>query len=275
MRAPAKLNLTLEVLNRREDGYHNLRSVMVPISIFDEIVIGRAGPDQPGPDNLVMKALRILELRGELPPIQLRKSIPTGAGLGGGSSDAAAILLSAMEGVFGNVEPKDYLALARSLGSDVPFFLTGTAAIVEGTGERVTALGEVPSWNATVIKPPVHISTAMAYAALDGRPAGSRPRNASATLRMGEALQRAEFQQVTALLSNDFQTVIAGQYPQVAHGLRALRDWSGAPAILTGSGSCVFTLWQDTPPSGTLDLPPDYQRYDVQFAPGEQWRGQS
>ncbi len=272
LRAPAKLNLTLEVLNRREDGYHNLRSVMVPVTLYDEIVLGARAGTAIEPGNLINKALLALELRNPVKHVGLHKRIPAGGGMGGGSSDAAAILLAAIDGVFGELRNKDHLTLARSLGSDVPFFLTGTAAIVEGTGERVTALGTVPPWHATIVKPPVHVSTAQAYGALDLHAHPSRPRNSSVTLRMGEALQRGEFERVASLLANDFEQPIENRHPEVGVALRALRNWSGSPAILTGSGSCVFTLWQNAPPAGALDLPPEYERFDVQFTNSQGWR---
>ncbi|MDQ6929575.1 MAG: 4-(cytidine 5'-diphospho)-2-C-methyl-D-erythritol kinase [Candidatus Eremiobacteraeota bacterium] len=273
LRAPAKLNLTLEVLGQRDDGYHNLRSVMVPVSLYDEITIGGEGEPGIDPQNLVHKSLRALQLPGSMPAVALHKNIPMGAGLGGGSSDAATILLAAMDGAFGPLESKDYVQIARSLGSDVPFFLTGTACIVEGTGERVTALGGVPPWHATIVRPPVHVSTASAYAALDLRPGPARPRNTSVTLALGEALQRAEFSHVVDLLQNDFQDRIAAQYPQVATAAAALKAWSGSRPLLTGSGSCVFTLWSDGPPAAGLELPAGYERYDVTFVNSSHWRG--
>lgn len=272
LRAPAKLNLTLEVLGRRDDGYHNLRSVMVPISLCDEISIGGEATQSLDPQNLVYKALRALQLPGPMPAVALRKNIPMGAGLGGGSSDAAAIVLAAVAGHFGPLEAKDYLQIARSLGSDVPFFLTGTAAIVEGTGERVTALGSVPPWHATIVKPPVHVATASAYDALNLRARPARARNASKTLELGEALQRAEFRRVVDLLCNDFEEAIAALHPQVSTASAALKAWSGSRAILTGSGSCVFTLWRNAPPAGTLELPQGYERYDVAFVNSPHWR---
>jgi 4-diphosphocytidyl-2-C-methyl-D-erythritol kinase len=272
LRAPAKLNLTLEVLNRREDGYHNLRSVMVPVSLFDEIELGTAEAAELDPQNLVAKALQIVGVPAARARVHLRKRIPAGAGMGGGSSDAAAILLAAMDGAFGNLGDLDYVALARSLGSDVPFFLSQTAALVEATGERVTALGSVPAWHATICKPPVAVSTALAYASLDVRRAKSRPRNASVSLQMGEALQRADFQKVGDLLENDFQKPVAARHPEIGVAIKALRKWSGHPVILTGSGSCVFTLWADKPPSGGLQLPAGFERFDVCFVSSPRWR---
>jgi 4-diphosphocytidyl-2-C-methyl-D-erythritol kinase len=275
------LNLTLEVLNKRDDGYHGLRSVMVPVALYDEIDIARDGsgwqfessdPQLAG-ENLVERAVQAAGVPTEGFHVVLHKRIPVGAGLGGGSSDAAAVLSAASDGRLGKPAQIDYLGVARSLGSDVPFFLCGTAAIVEGTGERITALGSIPAWGATILKPPVSISTARAYALLDRAPRASRPRNTSVTLRCAEALQRADFDGVTALLQNDFEPVIASEYPEVAEALALLRNWSRTPALLTGSGSCVFTLWE-THPEKPLALPPGFERFDAAFCPAEAWRGQ-
>ncbi|MDP9017089.1 MAG: hypothetical protein M3N19_02055 [Candidatus Eremiobacteraeota bacterium] len=270
-------------MNRRADGLHNLRSVMVPIALYDEIEI-RDGdgayhfecslPElQSG--NLVSKALRALGLLKPNLHVALRKQIPVGAGMGGGSSDAAAILLAAMNGELGSHEQTSYLHLARSLGSDVPFFLTQTAAIVEGTGERVTALGSIPPWHATIVRPPVTMATEQAYALLDVRSTESRARNSSVSLQLGEALQRAAFDEVTSLLSNDFQAVMVRKHPEIELARTLLQAWSGSPAILTGSGSCVFTLWNGLPPQNPLQLPPGFERFDAAFVQSAPWRSAS
>lgn len=279
--APAKLNLTLEVLSRRGDGYHNLRSVMVPVALYDEIEIGTDASgwsfESSDPalktDNLIERAVRASGIAPARLRVALRKNIPIGAGLGGGSSDAAAVLLAIMDGKLGAAPQADYLAIARSLGSDVPFFLCGTAALVEGSGERVTALGALPDWGATIIYPPVPVATAGAYALLDSQERESRPRSTSVTLRCAEALQRGDFATVNALLQNDFEGVIADAHPEVAQALSLLRAWNGTPAILTGSGSCVFTLWERQAPSHALELPAGFMRFDAAFATTNAWMG--
>ncbi|MBV8582530.1 MAG: 4-(cytidine 5'-diphospho)-2-C-methyl-D-erythritol kinase [Candidatus Eremiobacteraeota bacterium] len=281
--APAKINLTLEVLARRPDGYHGIRSVMVPLALSDELTLAAAGDfsfscdraDLGGDDNLVVRAFAAL---GPLPPaaVVLRKRIPTQAGLGGGSSDAAAVLRAALDGAFSVRDRPDWVALARSLGSDVPFFLAGTAALVEATGERVTPLGALPAWHVLLVKPPVAVSTAAAYAELDRAPRTSRPRNASVSLRMVEALQRAHFADVEHLLSNDFDEAIGRATPQIAAALDALRSAGAKKALLSGSGSCVFTLAESRSAidriASKLSLPDGFQTYQTEFAATPQWR---
>lgn len=281
LRAPAKLNLSLEVLQRREDGLHALRSVMVPVDLCDELVIEPSATpgfscDAPAlqKDNLVERAMSALGISGFR--ATLRKRIPTGAGMGGGSSDAAAILLAAQRGIFGTAPRIDYVAAARSLGSDVPFFLVETAALVEGTGERVTALGPVPPWHAVVVKPPVHVSTASAYAQIDAAACPSRPRNQSVSLQLGEALQRVQFDRVKALLQNDFHDVLAAASPEIQTALDALRLAGASTPILTGSGSSVFELVESQVQAervaNALDLPAEYRVFACALWNGESWR---
>ncbi|GAC1500945.1 MAG: 4-(cytidine 5'-diphospho)-2-C-methyl-D-erythritol kinase [Vulcanimicrobiaceae bacterium] len=278
LRAPAKLNLTLEVLARRDDGFHNLRSVMVPVDLYDHIALASAGeftfacnaPDLAA-DNLVLRALDAVCAKRPDLRMHLHKSIPAGSGMGGGSSDAAAILHAAMTGALGPVMRSDYVQIARNLGSDVPFFLAETAALVEGTGERVTPLGALPAWHATILRPPIEVSTAAAFGMLAATQRPARPRNTSPTLQAAEALQRHDFAATVALLGNDFEAVVAAKYPAVASALSALRQWNGV-ASLTGSGSCVYTLWNEAPPQRELQLPPGCERFDVQFVSSDAWR---
>ncbi len=281
LRARAKLNLTLEVLQRRADGLHALRSVMVPVDLCDELRVDRSDTDAFQCDvpslqenNLVERAMRALQIHGFR--ITLRKAIPMGAGMGGGSSDAAAVLLAAQRGAFGPVSCVDYIEVARSLGSDVPFFLVETAALVEGTGERVTALGPVPPWHAVVVKPQACVSTAWAYSQIDAAAKPSRPRNQSVSLQAAEALQRADFERVLALLQNDFQDVLAHATPQIAAALDALRDAGARRPQLTGSGSCVFALAQTGEEAreiaDALRVPDGHDVYRCAFWNGASWR---
>lgn len=281
VRAPAKINLTLEVLARRSDGYHGIRSVMVPLELADELRVEPSNrfsfscdrAELDGEANLAYAAVRTL---GDLPPvrIELRKRIPVQAGLGGGSSDAAAVLRAAMTGAFGAVPHRDWLSLARTLGSDVPFFLAETAALVEGTGERITPAGAIPQWHALIVKPPVAISTAAAYAQLDSRERLQRPRRDSVSIAMLEALQRDDFEHVQALLQNDFHE-IAARRPEVAASIAALHAAGASKALLAGSGSCVFTLASDAERiaqiAERLDLPANYERFPTRFAATPQW----
>jgi 4-diphosphocytidyl-2-C-methyl-D-erythritol kinase len=290
LRAPAKINLTLEILNRQDDGFHRLRSVMVPIGLADEITVEpaetfrfRCNQMELSADNLVVRAFAAAGLRDARFAVTLEKTIPVGAGLGGGSSDAAAVLRAAIGGAFGPPGVRDWVALARELGSDVPFFLTGTGALVEGTGERVTALGALPPWWIVLVAPDVHVDTGDAYrrlaAARAGEAAPVRPRTDSASLRMLEAVQRADYAGAISALTNDFEALVAAAYPAVAEALLALRAAGAERAMLSGSGGATFALcaseqraralaWAMKPPAGA-------RIFIVPFAADEGWRAPS
>jgi 4-diphosphocytidyl-2-C-methyl-D-erythritol kinase len=254
--APAKINMTLEILARRPDGYHELRSLMAPIGIFDRIDLAaaahtsvRSNVDGLEADNLVTRALA--QARVPTPMcVVLEKAIPIGGGLGGGSSDAAAVLLAARRGSLGEVSSQDWIATARSLGSDIPFFLAQTAAVIEGTGEILTPARALPPWWVVVVRPTVAVATADAYRRLAAsRPNGppERPRNGSATLLALQALEAADFAVVERHLVNDFHELILEAYPAVAQAHAAMVR-AGAPrALLSGSGSCLFALFEHEP----------------------------
>lgn len=260
--AHAKINLTLDVGPRRPDGYHNVRSVMQTIGLHDTLTVALAPPpgvhlkitgDEAGgvpsdETNLVHKAAvrlqKIAAARGVLPgnesglQITLHKCIPSQAGLGGGSSDAAATLL-AINDLFINDLFGLRLSLARlgeigaALGADVPFFLTGGTSLAEGLGEKITPLPPlVPAWPLVVVKPSVGVSTAAAYTALDavpGRTAGG------ATERWLQGRQTP---------TNDFEAVILPAYPEVAAAYAFLSQTAEAGEsfrpTLCGSGAALF-----------------------------------
>jgi 4-diphosphocytidyl-2-C-methyl-D-erythritol kinase len=290
VRAPAKINLTLEILNRQDDGYHRLRSVMLPIALEDEIAIESAerftftcdAATLTG-DNLVVRALAAAGLPAPPLAVVLRKRIPAGAGLGGGSSDAAAILRAALDGALGAVEPLDWLAVARALGSDVPFFLSGTGALVEGTGERVTALGALPPWWVVVLAPDVHVDTGEAYRSLAAArahtPVAARARAESASIRALEAVQRADYAAAIAAATNDFEPLIAAAYPPVAEALHALRAAGAAHAMLSGSGGATFALCETEKAAralaAALALPDRARLFVVPLAAAAGWRAPS
>jgi 4-diphosphocytidyl-2-C-methyl-D-erythritol kinase len=285
--AYGKINLTLEILARRDDGYHALRSVMVPIGLADEISVSPAErfafsctPAQLEGGNLVVRALERIGLGSAPYAVALRKHIPVGAGLGGGSSDAGAILRAAMNGAFGALAVRDWIADARALGSDVPFFLVDGGALVEGTGERVTALGALPPWSVVLLVPGVHIATPGAFAELAARrrtsPAPVRPRSESASLRALVALQRADYAGAIAAAVNDFEPLIVERYPAVRTALAALRAAGAEHAMLSGSGGACFGLCADASGAHRLaariDVPAGATLHVVPFAPTAAWR---
>ena len=258
VRALAKLNLGLKVLNKRPDGYHELRTVFQTISLGDTIDIeftpGRRSDielasDVDIPDNLVERAARLameaLRIRG-LVRFRLAKRIPTGAGLGGGSSDAAAVLLAlpVLAGKRAGLET--LIELGGRLGSDVPFFLLGGTAVALGRGTELYPLPDVPARQGLVVMPPVQVSTSEAYRALRREltpAAGSRTISSFQALvwRLACGAPEGSWEEP---LENDFEAVVFDQYPQLKSIKRKLRKLGARPAMLTGSGAVLFGLFR-------------------------------
>ena len=183
-----------------------------------------------------------------------------------------------MRGAFGAGIGRDYLALARSLGSDVPFFLVETAALVEGTGERVTAAGPLPPWWVVLVAPAAGVNTGEAFAALAARRAGGyqvRARNTSPTLAALEALQRADFAAVAAAAQNDFEDVVGTLVPDIPAALGALRSAGARLVRLSGSGSTCFGLCETEGEArrveASLALPHGARSFVVPLMHSEAW----
>jgi 4-diphosphocytidyl-2-C-methyl-D-erythritol kinase len=285
--AYGKINLTLEILARRDDGFHALRSVMLPIALADELSFTPAAhfhfschPPELEPDNLVTRAFERIGLGAAPFAVTLRKHVPVGAGLGGGSSDAAAVLRAALNGTFGPLGPRDWIADARALGSDIPFFLVDGGALVEGTGERVTALGALPPWWIVLLVPDVHVATADAFGRLArercGRPPPARPRSDSASLRVLAAVQRGDYAGAIGGAVNDFEPIVRALYPAVGAALDALQAAGAEHAMLSGSGGACFSLCRDKAAAralaARLQVPPDAALHVAPFAPTAAWR---
>lgn len=269
--APAKLNLSLSVGRRRRDGYHDLHSVMVPLVLADRLsVAGRSsgsdslhveGPSTgPLEDNLVLRAFT--EARAAVggaartPALAARldKRIPIAAGLGGGSSDAAAALDAALETWGAELGADERAFVAARLGSDVPFFLAGGPALVEGRGERVTTLaglrGDGPA--VLLVTPAVAVSTPEVFAAFDqGGPA--TPPSAGATrlasehlaaeLRSGLAPADLLIRAGVLAVANDLAAAAAVVAPWLGPFRRALLRTLGRPVGLSGSGPTHWALY--------------------------------
>ncbi len=247
----AKLNYTLDVLSPRPDGYHNLASVMETISLTDTLRLQTV--DAPGialsceapgvpvdQSNLAYRAAAaLLQATGADRGVRitLEKRIPSRAGLGGGSSNAAYTLLGLNHLLDLRLPPERLAAIAAGLGSDVPFFLVGGTASVRGRGEVLTPLPDGPPLWFVVVKPDVNVSTAEAYRALDALP--DRVSNRG-TRRMEEVLAEEDPERVTARMSNDFEQAVCTQHPAIALALDDLLMARARNARLCGSGAAVF-----------------------------------
>ena len=242
--APAKLNLFLHVVGRRPDGYHLLQSAFTLIDAADTLrfrrredgVIHRVSDLEgvPPESDLVVRAARLLQRETGTrlgADIEVDKRLPMGGGLGGGSSDAATTLL-ALDRLWGTGLDRPALqALGARLGADVPFFIFGRNAWVEGIGERLAALDLPPAWY-LVLVPPVGVPTAAVFGAAE-------------LTRDTEPLKMADFSAHggSGKFKNDLEPVVARRYPPVREHLEWLSTQGGGR--LTGSGACVFARFAD------------------------------
>ena len=266
--APAKLNLFLEVLGQRPDGYHELETLMVAVDLFDtlelqpaaagEITLACDPPGLPtGPENLVYKAAERLRAKANRPDlgatIRLTKRIPAQAGMAGGSSDAAAAI-EGLNRIWNLGMAKRELAdVAAEVGSDVAFFLDLPAAWCSGRGEVVTPERGGRAFDFVVVNPPVGVSTAAAFAAYSGvftrRPDAVDPGRRANTPLYGDAA-RAAFRAGDAValgasLFNRLQAAAFGLAPLVETVYRRLAGLNPAGCLMSGSGSAVFALCRD------------------------------
>jgi len=273
--APAKLNLTLAVIGRREDGFHDLHSVFVPLALHDVLTLAPAGTTgddtlhvaglDAGPmdGNLVFRAIAATRAavgegpgRPSTPPLaaRLEKRIPVAAGLGGGSSDAAAAIDGALE-AWGATDALDHErrhGVAASVGSDVPFFLAGGPALVEGRGERITPLTGIHGHaGILLVTPAVSVRTPDVFAVFDGSHAGSggdgsvRMSSAHLAQELGNGLSATDLVARAGVLAsaNDLLASAALVAPGLVQVRRALTRLLGRPIGLSGSGPTLWTLY--------------------------------
>ncbi len=257
--APAKLNLYLQVLGRRPDGYHELDTVMLPLSLADRVTVSRAGggkievrcpghPELDGENNLAWRAAGLLvEISGKDMGLRIviKKRIPTAAGLGGGSSDAAAVLLAARE-LFGRPPSHGKLhEIAVLLGADVPFFLVGESCRAGGTGDRLRPVKlERPAW-VVLAQAPFGISTAAVFREYDLRQARAPKKRLTADVRGGNntpPVSGAGVDPFAAGYRNHLQPAAVSVAPAIGQAVESLERAGAVEARMTGSGPTVFCL---------------------------------
>ncbi len=258
--APAKLNLTLDILGLRPDGYHELDMLMQAVSLCDTLEIttgtgqakrlvctdanGAPLPEIPADHrNLVWRAIDAFFAKTGIPDdgqtIRIVKRIPVQAGLAGGSADAAA-MLKALNFLYGTpLRPRALLELGAQCGSDVPFCLTGGTARVRGRGERVRTVRPPPAPHNALATPPSASSPPALFRASDAHAPARRP-DADALVR---CLRRGDVRDAGALLCNVFEPVAAAAHPEIDEIRQALLSCGACGACMTGSGSAVFGLF--------------------------------
>jgi 4-diphosphocytidyl-2-C-methyl-D-erythritol kinase len=254
VRCRAKINLTLDVLDRRADGFHDIKSVMQSIDLSDTLQIRRtegnsvevtsSDPGIPsGPGNTVYDAAMLFKNAANIIDgmnMRIEKRIPHQAGLGGGSSDAAGALVG-LNRLFSSPLSQDELAkLAAKIGSDVPYFLVGGTAAIGGRGDVVAKLPDAPVLELVVIKPEVGVSTPWAYGRLDEI---SHRKSKAASGMMITAVQDGNREQIVRNLSNDFEEVVVAGLPEIAEAKRDMIELGAEQTLLCGSGAAVFGVF--------------------------------
>jgi 4-diphosphocytidyl-2-C-methyl-D-erythritol kinase len=267
--SPAKINIGLQVLEKRDDGFHNLQSLMYPVALCDIIEINQL-PTAESPltfsqsgirfdsdleKNLCIRAWELVSAERKLPPvaIHLHKQIPIGAGLGGGSSNASTIISGLNQVLSSPLSPERLAGLAGQLGSDCPFFLHKVPMIMEGIGDILSpARISLKTLHLVILFPEIHISTAEAYRAVS-------PLQAETGI---QELLKTPVARWKNLLINDFEKSAFTRYPELKFLKNSLYDAGAIYASMSGSGSSLYGLFKSPPV-----LPESVQKYVLWTGP--------
>lgn len=257
IKAPAKINLTLDVVGRRPNGYHDLEMIMQTIDIYDKITISQTGakdiqltmnkdlPDKIPPEkNLVYQAALLMQKKFSLPygfRIHLTKNIPAAAGLAGGSSDCAATLIGINRLCDLRLTTEELCELGVTLGADVPFCICKGTMLSEGIGELLTPLSDLPPLWALLIKPDISVSTGYVYNHLDLESLTCHPDTEAAM----DAISRKDMTGLAKNLSNVLETVTIPDYPVIGQIKDFLLQNGAIGSLMSGSGPTTYGLFQD------------------------------
>jgi len=250
LNSPAKINFGLNIISKRTDGYHNIETVFYPIKLCDEIIIKNSDSLSfksnieslsSGEDNLIIKAVKLLEKYVKQKfhvDIILKKNIPIGAGLGGGSSDAASIIngLNVLYNL--NIPAKDLFNISVKLGSDVPFFLDPKPKFAEGKGEILNEIDFTISSPVLIINPGIHVSTPWAYSKII-------PKKPVENLNSIIEKRVKSFSELKGIVTNDFEKVVFEKYREIRAVKNKLYKFGAEFALMTGSGSTLFGIFPD------------------------------
>ncbi len=255
--SPAKINLTLEVLGVRTDGYHEIRSIIQPIDIFDEvsvyvedgegIEIESSGVSIPlDKDNLAWRAAELFLQQNGVnlkTKIFIKKKIPLGAGLGGGSSNAAAVLIG-LNRITNALSEDDLFKIAPKIGADVPFFIRSLTATMEGIGEEINILKEFPNFHYVILCPNLHTSTEQVYKKWDELSAADQNKIAPLESTLEECIKKFIDKSEDLPLQNDLEAPAMAIHPEIASYKQILTSMDIKSAQMTGSGSAVYAVFR-------------------------------
>lgn len=251
LEAPAKINWFLSILNRRDDGYHNIVSLMQCVDLFDTLLFEESDtlevrsdiPDLPMEKNLIFRAARLMQTmtnRHVGARITLKKSIPLAAGLGGGSSDAACTLIGLNRLWEMGLSTATLSDLGAQIGSDVPFFVESIYALAEGRGELITPIEDAPDVALLLVNPGIAVSSAWAYQASQ---IGLTKKGINIKL-FCQSLDNKEFDTLQSFHRNDLEDPVIKAYPEIGKIKTGLLAQGALMAAMSGSGSTVFGVFR-------------------------------
>lgn len=256
LKAKAKINLGLDVLRKREDGYHEVRMIMQTIPLYDKLTIRTAEDDAQirvqtnlhflpvGEDNLVYKAAKLLMDEFQIKQgleIELVKYIPVAAGMAGGSSDAAATLVGVNKLFELGLSTEKLMERGVKIGADVPFCVMRGTALAEGIGEKLTPLPPMPKCHILIAKPGIHVSTKFVYGNLRANELKEHP-DIDGQIR---ALKCGDLSELARLMGNVLETVTIPEYPVIRRIKDTMKEYGALNAMMSGSGPTVFGLFED------------------------------
>lgn len=255
LKARAKINLGLDVLGKREDGYHEVRMIMQTIGIYDRIILTRIPEDEirikinlgflpVNENNLIYKAIKLMKDEYNLPggiEVDLNKFIPVAAGMAGGSTDAASTLFG-MNKLFNLKLPMEKLMeLGVNIGADVPYCVMRGTALAEGIGEKLTKLSPIPHCHILIAKPPINVSTKMVYEKLDSKEITNHP-NIDGII---DAINEGDINKIAARMGNVLEDVTIPLYPVINTIKQDMLEHGAINAMMSGSGPTVFGIFPD------------------------------
>ena len=258
-KAYAKINLSLDILGRLENGYHIVKMVMQTIDLYDELVFETQDRDCPsmeitlvsdngeipcGEDNLIVRAVRRMEAKYRIRKdlrITLKKNIPVAAGMAGGSTDAAAALRAVRDLFVPEVSDEELQKIGITLGADIPYCVTGGTQLSEGIGEVLTLLPDAPQCGLVVCKPPVGVSTGEVYKRYDSLETVTHP-DIDAQI---EAIRKGDLACMAGHCGNVLEEVTGAMYPRIGEIERFFEEQGALISKMSGSGPTVFAIFTD------------------------------
>ncbi len=254
MKSYAKINLTLDVLGKRDNGYHDVAMIMQTVGVFDLLIIDKTAFDitvttnlkyvPSNEKNIAYKAavefFKYTRLHGGV-KIRIKKNIPVAAGLAGGSGNAAAVLCAMNVLYNANLSYEELCGIGAKLGADVPYCLDGGTCLAEGIGEKLTRLAPMPKMTVLLVKPPVNISTAAIYEEIDNADIINHPDMKKVT----EAIKNKDISGIADNLCNVMEAVTERENPVITDIKARMKNGGALGASMSGSGPTVFGLFDD------------------------------